>query len=136
MKQYELTYIISPDLEEKELEDISEKINGFLREQGGILIKSFEFEKRKLGCPIRKKEEGLLTNLEFSLNPEKLKDFDKKIRSEERILRYMIVAKKPEKAFEKKKKARRTPFSKTREQKKVELKEIDKKIEEILNESR
>ena len=136
MKQYELTYIILPDLEEKELEDVSKKINGFLQEQAGILIKSTEFEKKRLGCAIRKKEEGLLTNLEFSLNPEKLKDFDKKIKSEGRILRYIITAKKPEKAFEEKKKVRRIPFSKTKEQKKVELEEIDKKIEEILNESK
>ena len=39
MKLYELTYLIEPGIDEKELETLSEKIKSFIIEKGGILGK-------------------------------------------------------------------------------------------------
>jgi len=139
MKNYELTYLIYPDLSEEGLRNFSEKINNFIQEEAGKIEKTIAPSKKRLGYPIKKKEGAFEVSLDLSLNPDKLESLEKKLKSENQILRYLILTKKaPEKVSTKEfllKKEK--PFRitrKTLETKKVELKEIDKKIEEILGE--
>jgi small subunit ribosomal protein S6 len=142
MKKYELTYLISPELSELEINSLSQKVVSFIEEEKGKIDKKEEPAKRKLGYPIKTKNEAFLVCLDFSSDPEKITDLDKKIQSENQILRHIIIIK--EKIKEIPFKHRFKPMidqSQTDEPtahqpkaEKVELKEIDKKIEEILNE--
>jgi len=142
MKNYELTYLISPELSEEESKIFSGKINNFIQEETGTLEKTTEASKKKLGYPIKKKDEAFLVTLNFSLNPEKLGRLEKKLKSENQILRYIILTKKtlrPKRTslgLASKEALPKPPEAppKITEPKKVELKEIDKKIEEILGE--
>jgi len=132
MKNYELTYLISTDASGEELKNLPEKIKSFIQEEEGAIKKTTEPSKTKLGYPIKEKWQGFLTVLNFSLNPEKIANLEKKLKAESQILRYMILNKDlPEKILRSK---RTRPELKTKESEKVELKEIDKKIEEILKE--
>ena len=132
MENYELTYLISTDASGEELKNLPEKIKSFIQEEEGAIKKTTEPSKTKLGYPIKEKWQGFLTVLNFSLNPEKIANLEKKLKAESQILRYMILNKDlPEKILRSK---RTRPELKTKESEKVELKEIDKKIEEILKE--
>ena len=132
MKNYELTYLISTDVSGEELKNLSEKIKSFIQEEEGTIKKTTEPSKTKLGYPIKEKGQGFLTILNFSLSPEKIANLEKKLKAENQILRYMILNKDlPEKTLYPK---RTRPELKIKESEKVELKEIDKKIEEILKE--
>lgn len=132
MKNYELTYLISTDASGEELKNLPEKIKSFIQEEEGAIKKTTEPSKTKLGYPIKEKGQGFLTVLNFSLSPEKIANLEKKLKAENQILRYMILNKDlPEKILRSK---RTRPELKTKESEKVELKEIDKKIEEILKE--
>lgn len=143
MRKYELTYIIQPDLPEEGLKDINARIIALIQGDSGTIERTIEPQRRKLGYPIKKKSEGFLVSIRFSLDPEKVTGLENKIEAEKEILRYLILAKNVKEKTGSKNALRRTkkPFEnteqieKTTEQKKVELKEIDKKIEEILNES-
>jgi len=131
MKEYNLNFLISSELEEKEINEIIEKIKTLIEQTGGIFVNIKESKKVSFGVPIKKKTEGFLISLDFSLSPEKIEDLSKKIKVEHQILRYLILTKKPKKEkiyFTKK----RHSLIQPRKEKKVELKEIDKKIEEIL----
>ena len=136
MKHYELTYLISSDLLEEETKSFSEKVVLLIQEAEGIIKNKSIPLRGKLAYPIKKQEEAYLAVLNFQLNPEKLTDLEKKLKSEEQILRYLLLVKKP--AREMKRFARKTtiekPVSAQSQEKKVELKEIEKKLEEILNE--
>ena len=147
MKLYELTYLISPDISEEELKNLSQKVVGFITGEEGTVKKIIEPLRKKFGYLIKKKGNAFLITLNFQLSPEKLKNLEKKLKSEAQIIRYMILAKKepgeiltPEKLIKpstlrEKEKAREIKeTAKTIKPKKVELKEIDKKIEEILKE--
>ncbi len=132
MKNYELTYLISSDVSGEELKNLSEKIKSFVQEEEGAIKKTTEPSKTKLGYQIKEKGEAFSCILNFSLNPEKIADLEKKLKAENQILRYMILNKD---LFEKILYPKRTsPKLETKESEKVELKEIDKKIEEILKE--
>ncbi len=143
MKRYELTYLISSEISEEKVKSLREKVISSIREEGEILAEINSPVKKKLAYPIKKQSQAFLSALNFQLSPEKLADLEKKLRAESQILRYLILTqrerkiiprtprtpvffKKPQEvAFEK-------PAARARE-KKVELKEIEKKLEEILN---
>lgn len=134
MRNYELTCLISPDLSEEELKNLSIKINSFIQEETGVLEKASEPLKKRLGYPIKGKAGAFSVSLNFSLNPEKLENLEKKLKSENQILRYIILIKTAGKEVLPRRKRLREPAAHQPRTKKVELKEIDKKIEEILGE--
>lgn len=132
MRFYELTYLISPDLSEEEIKVLQEKIKSLIQEEEGLLNKEGESIKERLAYPIKKNNTAISMTINFQLEPEKLTNLEKKIKSEKCLLRYIILAKKlPKKALPE------IPFKPAKEiikpfKPKVELKEIEKKLEEIL----
>lgn len=144
MKPYQLTYLISPNISEQELKKFSKKISDFILTEGGTLDKLAAPIRKKLAYPIKEREEMFLATLNFYLNPQELENFEKKLKSENQILRYILLTKKiskkisPEKIRKKPPKISEKPFAPYErvrvksEDKKVELEKIDQKIEEIL----
>jgi len=129
MKYYELTYLITPDLSEKDLEELLNKIPNIITGFSGIVEKIQKSEKIKLGYPINKKNGAFLASLDFSLNQEKIKELEEKIKSEKAILKYLIINKK--RGGFSAKKERRKPVEKNKEEK-VEIEKINETIDEIL----
>lgn len=139
MKNYELNCLISPEISEEEARGLLQKINDFiLKEKGEIKNTTAPF-KIKLAYSINKKGEAFLSVLNFGLEPLKLVELEKNLKTENQIIRYLILTKEPQKEILRKQRAtKRAPkiSEKTKEEKtetsKVKLEEIDKKIEEIL----
>jgi small subunit ribosomal protein S6 len=125
MRYYQLAYLLSPELKKEEIEKIQKDLTSFF-EKEGVLDKVEEPLKRTLFYPIKKKTEAFLGAIYFYLESEMIKELEKKLRGEEKILRYLIVSEKAPKRIKVEKKIAKP--------KKVELKEIEKKIEEILKE--
>lgn len=130
MKSYQLTYLISADLSEEEVRAFQEKINSLIQEEGGILIETNSAIKKTLAYPIKKKKTAFLASLSFQIWPERLESLEKKLKRESNILRYQILSKKlPKVALPIKK-----PEKAIKPKPKVELEELEKKLEEILEE--
>lgn len=137
MRSYQLTYLISSQLEEKEVKILQEEISSLIQKEEGILIESDSPIKKSTAYPIKnpashtRQQEVYLITFNFKLNPEKLKEIEQKLKSNEKILRYLLITKKilkkiPETSLKK-------PI-KIVKPKKVEFKEIEQKLEEILGE--
>lgn len=144
MKKYELNYLISPEFSEEEAKEFQNKIASFFQEEEGVLNEEGSLIRIKLAYPIKKQTQAYLAVLSFQLKPEKLSNLEKKLKEENQILRYLLLIKKE---IEIKpgisrippisRKSRKAAPKKTTahpSEKKVELKEIEKKLEEILNE--
>lgn len=137
MKSYELTYLISPELSLEELKPLQEKINSLIQKEGGALDEISLPTKKRLAFSIKKNKEAFLADLSFHLEPTKLKNLERELKSENKILRYLILFNPP---------IRKTVFRERRiprievapkipiKEKKVELKKIEEKLEEILGE--
>ena len=134
MKLYELTYLISPDLSAEELKILQEKINSFIQEENGKLQGLKSPVRRKLAYPIKNKSEAYFTALDFYLLPEKLETFEKKLKKESKILRYVLLTKKLLKKTEIPQIIPEVKAPKVKKEKKVELEKIGEKLEEILGE--
>lgn len=132
MQRYELTYLISDEIPEEEVKSLQNKVTSLIQEEGGFLDKENVFLRRKLAYPIKGRTQAYLTVSDFQLNPEKLADFEKKLKETAQIIRYLILIKKSPRPMKISPRVRKP--KEVTEEKKVELKEIEQKLEEILNE--
>jgi len=138
MKLYELTYLLSPELSEEDFNNNTQKIIAVLQEEGGEALEGAKPVRKRLSPPIKKQRQAWLGVLNISLNPEKLESFLKKLKSEPQILRFLITIKRPARAKKEikpraiKKIAEIPQIEKSEEERKVELEDIEKKLEEIL----
>lgn len=135
MKLYEISYLISAKLTEEKAKNLSEKLITSIQEIGGILAEIKNPNKRKLAYPIKKENEGYLTSLNFYLDPESLANLEGKLATDSQILRYIILTKKILKKAEVPKELPKIKKIMKPEKEKVELEELEKKLEEILGES-
>lgn len=130
MTLYELTYLISPELKEGELGDFSQKIDSLISKNGKI-IKSESPKRINLAYPIQKKEAASLATFEFHSSPQKIEGLKKEFEKEKKILRFLLVKRK---GIERIRKPKKIKEEKLMPEKKVELKEIEEKLEKILKE--
>lgn len=131
MKIYELTCLLPPTLSEEDMAGVSEKIKNIISEQSGIIQKELRPVKKRFGYQIGQYREGFIITFLVALSPEGLSNLEKRVKEQDNILRYIAVLKTPSQ----KERRRPSPSSKEGEQKKkVGLKEIDKRINEILKE--
>ena len=143
MQRYEISYLIPIESSEEERKNLSEKIVSYVQEQGGILEDIRQPVMQNLAHPIKKTSSAFLVSLNFLVVPEKIAEIESKLKSEPSIIRYFLAIKKTVKAG--KKEPRRLPKSfspaakepiplsgTTTGKEKVELQEIDKKLEELL----
>ena len=156
MKTYELTYIVSPELISEEAETKAKEIETLIQGREGMVSRQNTPMAKTLAYPIKKQASGYLGVLEFQLEPEKLSEMEKILKKDERIVRHMIVIKNPPKPRKIRGSKTKIPSvfgiktmpEKTEEKpvpeasdakaektdKKVELKDIEQKLDEILGE--
>ncbi len=134
MRSYGMTYLISAETPGEELRLLQEKISSLIQKQEGIVNEAKTPIKRGLAYKIKKQREAFISGLDFYLKPEALAELESELRSEKRIIRYLIWAKPKVGVARIKKEPIKTGSRTLTKEKKVELKEIDKKLEEILGE--
>lgn len=140
MNLYELACLITADLSEDEAKQTENQLISFLQEEGGLILSQASLFRKKLAYPIKKQQQAYLADIVFRLSSEKIVILENKIKSDNHILRHLLVVKKELKAMPERK--RRAPLfpkteapslaTETTKEKKIELKDIDQKLEEIL----
>ncbi|MBU4462093.1 30S ribosomal protein S6, partial [Patescibacteria group bacterium] len=137
MKIYELVYLISPELETEEAGELASEISAFLQKEGGSILKAENPSPRTLSYQIKAQGAAFQVNMEFTLDPEKLRVLEDKIRKNTKILRYMLIIKKPPRKEPTARKMRPVGAEKAetpnevknkKTEKKVELKDIEEKL--------
>lgn len=135
MKLYELAFLISPEVTDEETNNYPKKVDNFIEEEGGIVIESGRSTRVRLAYPIKKQSQAFLVSVIFQLEAEKIANLDKKMRADDKILRYLTIIKKLVKEttrrFPKKYPLPTKEVEKTKEGK-VSLESIDEKLDEIL----
>jgi len=159
MTTYELTYIVSPETTSEEVEAKGKEIESLIQSKEGVILKQSNPVAKTLSYPIKKRASGFLGFVEFQAEPEKLVEIKAIVEKDKKIVRHMFIIKLAAEF----KKARRTrtkvagsevkssqptfeierktapvveeqpasPKALTKE--KVELKDIEEQLEEILS---
>ena len=141
-KEYELLCILSPRLEGENLDKTKNEISELVQKAGGV-INFKESSKKPLAYPINKEGQGIFLISQVSILPEKVVELLKELKTNKQILRFLInqleqtkeeaeTPKAMKKIQARPKKAQPEPKPSEPKPSEETLKEIDKKLDEII----
>ena len=104
MRKYETIFILQPELGEDEIKNICAKVQEVISSYTGECFRLDDWGVRKLAYPIRKFARGRYHYLRFDGGPELIAELERRLRLNEKVLRYQTVniTGEPEKSTEKK----------------------------------
>ncbi len=91
MRDYELVFIVHPDLDDNAFKDVVEKVRGWITEAGGEVAKVDLWGKRKLAYPIRKQKEGQYVLFRTQLPPAFSATLERNLRFLEPVMRFLLT---------------------------------------------
>ena len=95
MREYEVTIILKPDLEDEAQAQLIERLEGWLTHGDGEAAKPKQdhWGRRSLAYPIDKITEGYYILFEASLDPTRIGEVERNIIFAEDVLRHLVVRK-------------------------------------------
>ena len=91
MNNYEILFIIKPDLNEDGLKVAIKAITDAVTKNGGTIVKEDNWGKKQLVYPVKKAKEGYYFKLDFTAPPEIVEKLEAGHRLNADILRTMVT---------------------------------------------
>ena len=91
MREYELVFIVHPDLDDTALKDVIEKVSSWITEAGGSVLKVDLWGKRRMAYSIRKQKEGQYVLLKTQMEPAFGATLERNLRFLEPIMRFLLT---------------------------------------------
>ena len=93
MRDYEVIFIVHPDLDENALKGVVERVQSWITDSGGSIVKLDQWGKRRMAYSIRKQREGQYMFIEAQFAPSFSAELERNMRFLEPVMRFSIVAK-------------------------------------------
>jgi small subunit ribosomal protein S6 len=90
MRNYELMYIIRPDVEQETVQAVVEKFQGIIV-NGGEIVKHDIMGKRRLAYEINKHREGTYVLVKFNAPATVVAELERVLKISDEIIRHMVV---------------------------------------------
>jgi len=135
MRNYELSMLLNPSLQEEEAMLILQQTANLFQESQGIIQAQSLLGKRNLPAPIMKQKEAYLGYLMATVPPESIAQIEKKLKDAKEVLRFILTIKKYRAMKTKAPRLRKVQKPLAKEgvtEPKMEIADIDKKIEEMI----
>ena len=90
-RQYEVVFIVDPTADDDEVTRLTENLKQIVTDQGGTITKTESMGKRKLAYEILHKTEGSFVLLEVEGSGKEIAELERRMRVNDRIIRYITV---------------------------------------------
>jgi len=91
MPQYEIAFIVHPEVDENGVAELTEKAQGWVTAGGGTVEKVERQGKKRLAYAIRKQREGHYVLLQAAMNANLPLEIERNLRLTEQVIRFMIT---------------------------------------------
>lgn len=91
MRDYEIMYIIRPDIEEEARKELIDRFNSILTDNGATIEKVDEMGLRRLAYEIKKYRDGYYVVVNFKGDQRAINEFDRQAKFVDDIIRHLIV---------------------------------------------
>lgn len=106
-RTYDVVFIVDPDAEDAEVMRLTEAVQKIITDQGGSVNKTEMMGKRQLAYEISHKRDGVYVLLEVDGSGAEIAELERRMRVNDRILRYMTIRVDEDRRRAEKLKARR-----------------------------
>lgn len=91
MRNYEIMYIIRPDIEEEARKTLIERFDTILTDNGATMDKVKEMGSRRLSYEIDDYREGYYVLLNFNSGSESVNEFERQAKFSDDIIRHIVI---------------------------------------------
>jgi len=91
MRDYELTFIVHPQVGSDEFTTIIEDVKTLIESRDGTVKKVEPWGSRRLAYPIKRVWEGQYVHMEIGLEPQTIVEIEQRLKLNESIIRHLIV---------------------------------------------
>ena len=91
MRKYEVIFIAHPDLDEENLNNVIEKVKGWIADDKGEVVSVDNWGKKIMAYRIRKQRDGQYVLITANMEPASVKNLSQNMRFVESIMRSMIT---------------------------------------------
>jgi small subunit ribosomal protein S6 len=91
MRDYEVVFIVHPDLDENAMKGVIEKVQTWITDSGGSVVKTDNWGKRRLAYEIRKQREGQYVFIQTQMAPTFTNELERNLRFLEPVMRFLIT---------------------------------------------
>ena len=88
---YELVFIVHPEVSEEALEPMINNITQYITGKGGAVIEVARWGRKKLAYPIKHLMEGNYVLIKFKGEPSANKELENNLRISEKVLRHLLI---------------------------------------------
>ena len=106
-RQYEVVFIVDPTADD-EVGKLSETFSQIITDQGGVVIKAETMGKRQLAYEILHHKDGTFVLIEIEGSGKEIAELERRMRVNDRVLRYITVRVDEDRRRAEKLKERRT----------------------------
>ena len=92
MRSYQSVLILKPDIEDTHVDEALGKIGEFIKGNGGAILKTEKWGKKRLAYRVKKNRFGIYLNLYHTLEPSGVIDLEKKYKLYDLIIKFMVVS--------------------------------------------
>ncbi len=89
--EYELIFIVNPEVAEEALESVVNNVSQFIIGKGGTIVGTEPWGKKKLAYPLKHYLEGTYFLLRLKMDPAISKDVENHVKITEQIIRHILV---------------------------------------------
>lgn len=94
-RDYELGFILHPEVSEEQSNAILERIQQIVNNHDGQVVRITQWGRRRLAYPIRHQRDGFYVFFDMILTPETVSELDRNIKVTEEVLRHIIIRRDP-----------------------------------------
>ena len=89
-RQYEVVFIVDPTVDD-EVAKLTDNFKQVITDQGGVVTKAETMGKRQLAYEILHKKEGTFVLMEIEGSGREIAELERRMRVNDRVLRYLTV---------------------------------------------
>jgi len=91
MRHYESIFVAAPTLTEEQADELVKYFEGIIAEQGGELLKTDNWGRKKLAYEVQKFSEGYYTLFEMTAGPKLIAELERRYRNHESVIKYLSI---------------------------------------------
>ncbi|MBO8165100.1 MAG: 30S ribosomal protein S6 [Brevibacillus sp.] len=91
MRQYEVMYVLRPDLEEEKVKANVARYSEVVTNYGGEVTNLQELGKRRLAYEIKKYRDGYYVLMNFKANPDAVAEAERLMKINDDVIRFLFV---------------------------------------------
>lgn len=97
-KNYEMMYVLRPDLSEEQLNGAVSKYRNFLSDRGATDLNIQVRGRRRLAYEIKRFQEGIYVQVNYKADGKQVAPLERAMRLSEEVLRYLTIRLKDDRA--------------------------------------